>query len=97
MTGKRFALIIATSHYQDPDLQKLIAPAHDAEVLADLLKDIEIGKFEEVKILLDEPSYKITREIEKFFRARNRDDLLLLYFSCHGMKDDEGHLYFAAL
>lgn len=37
----------------------------------------------------------ISEEIEDFFADRRHDDLLLLYFSCHGIKDDAGRLYFA--
>ena len=91
---RRFALIVASSQYVDPDLQKLIAPAQDAEALANVLQDANIGGFE-VKTLLDEPSYKVNEEIQAFFSDRGRDDLLLLYFSCHGIKDEEGQLYFA--
>jgi hypothetical protein len=94
MAEKRFALIIASSQYADPDLQKLIAPAQDAEALANILKDPNIGSFD-VKTLLDEPSYKVNEEIQAFFSDRGREDLLLLYFSCHGIKDEEGQLYFA--
>jgi diguanylate cyclase (GGDEF)-like protein len=36
------------------------------------------------------------KEIEEFFTDRNADDFLLLHVSCHGIKDDEGRLYFAA-
>ena len=36
---RRFALIVASSQYVDPDLQKLIAPAQDAEALANVLQD----------------------------------------------------------
>ena len=93
---RRFALIVASSQYVDPDLQKLIAPAQDAEALANVLQDPNIGGFE-VKTLLDEPSYKVNEEIQTFFSDRGRDDLLLLYFSCHGIKDEEGQLYFATL
>ena len=57
-------------------------------------KIANIGGFE-VKTLLDEPSYKVNEEIQAFFSDRGRDDLLLLYFSCHGIKDEEGQLYFA--
>jgi uncharacterized caspase-like protein len=37
----------------------------------------------------------VRREIETFFANRKRDDLLLLYFSGHGVKDDDGRLYLA--
>jgi hypothetical protein len=33
---------------------------------------------------------------EKFFANRRLDDGLLLHLSCHGLKDDDGRLYFAA-
>jgi hypothetical protein len=38
----------------------------------------------------------VHEEIEVFFADRNRRDLLILYFSCHGLTDDDGVLYFAA-
>jgi hypothetical protein len=82
--------------YKDPDFQKLIAPAQDAKALASVLKDPAIGDFE-VKVLLNEPSYKVNEEIEAFFSDRKPGDLLLLYFSCHGIKDKNGHLYFATI
>jgi uncharacterized caspase-like protein len=96
MAGKRLALVIASSKYIDPDLRKLNSPAQDAKTLADILQDTNIGRYEEVKVLLDKSSYEVTGEIEEFFTDRTKDDLLLVYFSCHGIKDDEGKLYFAA-
>jgi uncharacterized caspase-like protein len=90
----RFALIIATSNYEDKGLQQLVAPPQDAEALARVLSDSAIGGFE-VDILLNEPSFSTNLKIEAFFTDRKRDDLLLLYFSGHGLKDDEGRLYFA--
>jgi uncharacterized caspase-like protein len=96
MAGKRLALVIAASKYIDPDLRKLNSPTQDAKGLADILKDAKIGSFEDVKVLLDKSSHEIRGEIEEFFSDRSRDDLLLVYFSCHGIKDDEGKLYFAA-
>jgi len=53
-----------------------------------------IGGFA-VKTLLNQPSYQINREIEAFFASGAKDDLLLLYFSGHGLKDEMGRLYFA--
>ena len=63
---RRFALIIANNEYHDADFQKLIAPAQDAKALASVLKDPAIGDFE-VKVILNEPSYKVNEEIEAFF------------------------------
>ena len=90
----RFALIIASYEYQDPDLRRLIAPAQDAEALGSVLRDPAIGGFK-VHTLLNQPSYKVNQFIESLFTDRKRDDLLLLYFSGHGIKDEDGQLYFA--
>jgi photosystem II stability/assembly factor-like uncharacterized protein len=94
--SEKLALIIATSQYQDPALRQLVAPAQDAESLARVLKDPAIGGFQ-VWTLVNEPSYKVSLEIESFCDNHNRDDLLLVYFSCHGIKDTDGLLYFATV
>jgi DNA-binding beta-propeller fold protein YncE len=96
MDKKRFALVIANSEYQDPDLQKLLAPSSDAEALAKVLRNPEIGEFE-VTALVNKRSSEVNEEIEKFFADRGRDDLLLFYFSGHGIKDKDGLLYFATV
>ena len=91
----RYALIVATDTYGDPKLRRLRAPARDAEALADVLRDPEIGGFE-VELAANETDAALRRRIAAFFSDRARDSLLLLHFSCHGLKDDSGQLYFAA-
>ena len=95
MAEKRRALIIASYEYEDSDLRQLVAPAQDAEALSRVLADPTIGGFE-VRLCLNEPKHKVEQEVDAFFVDRKRDDLLLLYFSCHGIKDVDGRLYFAA-
>jgi formylglycine-generating enzyme required for sulfatase activity len=94
MPGK-FALIIGNGEYQDSTLRRLHAPDADARALADVLSNPGVGGFE-VQMLVNESSFKAMEEIEAFFDSRKRDDLLLLYFSGHGVKDEDGQLYFAA-
>jgi Uncharacterized protein containing caspase domain len=94
MTENRLALIIANSKYEDSDISQLISPALDANDLAEVLEDPSIGDFK-MKILMDEPKHKIEEEIDAFFLEGKLEDLLLLYISCHGIKDKDGHLYFA--
>lgn len=94
MSDRRVALLIANEQYEDEDLRQLVAPAQDAESLATVLADAEIGGFE-VETLLNAPSYRIRRTVEEFFDDRKRHDLLLLYISGHGIKDTDGKLYFA--
>ena len=92
--SQRSALIIATDSYTDPSLKRLRVPASDARALAGVLRDPGIGDFE-VRTLLNEPAYEVNLAVEEFFADRHADDLLLLHFSCHGVKDEDGELYFA--
>jgi Caspase domain len=92
--GARSALIVASTEYADTGLTELRAPAADAEALAGVLGDPEIGGFE-VKTLLNEPAHVVNEAVEEFCTDRSPHDLLLLHFACHGIKDQEGELYFA--
>jgi YVTN family beta-propeller protein len=92
--GRRLALLIATYQYEDAGLRQLTAPAHDAESLAAVLQDPDIAGFE-VTILVNEPHYRVGEAIGEFYRNRRRDDLTLLYFTGHGLKDADGRLYLA--
>jgi hypothetical protein len=94
MAGRRSALIVANDAYEDGGLGRLRAPARDAEALARVLADPAIGGFE-VDVISNQPEWRLRRTIGAFFTDRSRDDLLLLHFSCHGVKDDSGQLYFA--
>ncbi|MFB7635514.1 DnaJ C-terminal domain-containing protein [Streptomyces sp. NPDC056149] len=93
--GRRDALLIATGQYDNPELRPLRSPRQDCEGLAAVLGDPAIGDFR-VQQHVDATSYEVKRALERFFRQRGREDLLLLHLSCHGIKDDEGHLHFAA-
>jgi len=92
--GASVAMLIATYEYQDPGLQQLAAPAHDAESLAAVLGNPAIAGFE-VTTLINEPHHQVGAALGDFFRNRRSDDLVLVYFSGHGLKDDDGELYFA--
>jgi hypothetical protein len=92
--SKRSALIIASDDYSDPGLKRLRAPASDVRALAAVLRDPGIGDFE-VRTLLNEPAHEVNLAVEEFFADRQPDDLLLLHFSGHGVKDEDGELYFA--
>jgi WD40 repeat protein len=95
MEVTRSALIVASYDYEDPGLRQLRAPARDADALARVLNDPGIGGFE-VRTMLNEPEHVVSEAVEEFFADRRPDDLLLLYFSCHGVKGDDGELYLAA-
>jgi hypothetical protein len=91
----RSALIVASDQYSDPGLRQLRAPASDARALAAVLRDPRIGDFE-VRTLLNEPAHLVNLAVEEFFADRQPGDLLLVHFSGHGVKNQDGELYFAA-
>ena len=90
----RRALLVATGTYSDPGLAGLRAPTGDVDALAEVLEDGSIGEFE-VSRLVDHSTEELKREIEGFFGDARRDDLLLLYFSCHGVLSQSRQFYFA--
>ncbi len=95
MSGKRVALLIGCSDYQDRKFHPLPAPIQDLDALKPVLADPTIGDFT-VSTLLNEPSGTVSVQIERFFSNHKPDDHLLLYFSCHGILDPRGRLYFVA-
>ena len=94
MTSK-YALLIGNSRYEDPGLAGLKAPDADVCAFESILRSPDICEFSDVVTLLDQGLADVLRQITKFYGRRRRDDLLLLYFSGHGVKDDAGQLYLA--
>ena len=90
----RLALIIANSDFEDEKLCRLKTPTRDAEALAEVLGNPDIGDFD-VTLLMDEEEREIRREIAWLYYRRKRSDLLLLYYSGHGIRDAHGDLYLA--
>ncbi|MEA2281176.1 MAG: hypothetical protein QOK21_1783 [Solirubrobacteraceae bacterium] len=90
----RSALIVAMDTYEDPKLRALRAPAADARALASVLRDPDIGGFD-VMFAFNPKEGELRRTLSAFFADRTPDDLLLVHVGCHGVKDDDGRLYFA--
>lgn len=94
MAGARRALIVANDAYDDPALPNLLAPGADADALSTVLGNPEISDFA-VRVLRNETSYDVQAELEDLFLDCGADDVLLLHFSCHGLKNDANELFFA--
>jgi tetratricopeptide (TPR) repeat protein len=93
--GRKIALLIGNSRYDDPGLARLETADVDVREIADVLRAREIGEFDEVMELPDQGLAVVRRAIAQFFRQGKRDDLLVFYFSGHGVKDENGQLYLA--
>lgn len=89
----KYALIIGNNKYDDPKLAQLKTPAADSQALAKVLADKEIGSFDEVTPLINKTETEIRRAISSFLINKKPDDLVLVYFSGHGVLDDRGRLF----
>ncbi|MEH2195733.1 MAG: tetratricopeptide repeat protein [Nostoc sp.] len=92
----KLALLIGVSEYE-PGLNPLPAAVKDVEAMQQVLLHPEMGGFTETDIMvLKNPQRQDMEEaIENLFAHRQKDDLLVLFFSGHGIKDDTGRLFLA--
>jgi uncharacterized caspase-like protein/Flp pilus assembly protein TadD len=88
----RWAIVVGISKYQDESLNLKYAD-RDAEALYELLLTPSGGGFEKdhiVKLVNEEATTaKITRALRSFLKKPAKDDIVLIYFACHGAPDPE--------
>ena len=91
----KFALLIGVGDYQSLELQNLAAAIPDVRAIEKVLIDPAIADFarDDVIVLLNPEPQKMREAIERLFTDRNKDDLVLLYFSGHGVVDDFGKFH----
>ncbi len=91
----KFALLIGVSEYAE-GLPALPAATKDVAAMQRVLGDRSLGAFDDVKVLPPPTSQEMAETIEEWLSQRKSDDLILLFFSVHGLKDNRSALYFAA-
>lgn len=87
----KIALLIGVSEYE-PGLNPLPAAVKDVEAMGRVLADAEKGDFT-VQVLQNPQRQEMEEAIYQLFANRQKDDLLLFYFSGHGVKDESGKLF----
>lgn len=91
----KIALLIGVSDYEG-GLASLPGTQVDIQEMQRVLQKPQVAGFDVVELLVNPDPTQMQFAIEKLFlENRSRDDLILLYFSGHGVKDDNGRLYFA--
>ena len=88
---RRIALVVGVSRYHS--FSQLPTAARDAETMAHVLK--HVAGFDEVLVLADPDATKLAEASEYLFADKEPGDLVLLYFSGHGVKDERGQLHLA--
>jgi Caspase domain len=91
---EKFALLIGVSEYE-PHLTPLPTAIKDTEALREVLLHPEIGGFASANVeILHNPSHlDMGVAIHTLFSNRQKDDLVLLFFSGHGVTDAKGKFY----
>jgi tetratricopeptide (TPR) repeat protein len=92
---RKFALLVGVGKYQSQEFPNLAATARDVEAIRHVLLRPEVGEFveENVTTLLDPEPQQFREALEHLFTDRAVDDLLVLYFSGHGVVDDGGKFH----
>jgi len=93
----KVALLIGVSEYET-GLDGLPSAVNDVTAMQQVLANPEMGDFVDAAIsVLQNPSRQAMEDaIYHLFANRQKDDLVLLYFSGHGVVDDGGEFYFAS-
>jgi formylglycine-generating enzyme required for sulfatase activity len=93
----RYALLVGVSNY-DADFTALPSAVKDVKALQRILLNPEIGGFfdADVTALVDCDQQEIQRAVFRLFNDRKPDDLLLFYFSGHGVTDNRSDFYLAS-
>lgn len=93
--ANKVALLIGVSEYSESNLKPLPSAAEDVQAMQRVL--LRSGEFlaEQIQVLTNPQKQEVEEAIYWLFADRQKDDLLLFYFSGHGIKDEVGKLYFS--
>jgi|ERR1035441_4673685 type VI secretion system lysozyme-like protein len=90
----RYALLIGISEYSDPKVGTLKKSIRDVEALERVLADPERGNFSVTK-LINCTKRESDLAVSALTKKRVHGETILLYFSGHGIRDDDCNLYLA--
>ena len=88
----KVALLIGVSEYK-PGLNSLPAAVRDIEAMEGVLQHPDFGAFDEIRRLPNPGLLAMRSAIAELFGDRDTDDLVLLYFSGHGVTDEYGKFF----
>ncbi|WP_414541733.1 caspase family protein [Nostoc sp. CCY0012] len=95
----KIALLIAVGQFDSGDLASLPKSSADVDAMKQALIDPELGGFKEsdITVLKNPKKQRIEDAVYDLFEKgkRKKDDLLLFYFSGHGITDESGIFFFS--
>jgi uncharacterized caspase-like protein len=95
----KIALLIAVGQFDSGDLASLPKSSADVDAMKEALIDPELGGFKEsdITVLKNPKKQRMEDAVYDLFDKgkRKKDDLLLFYFSGHGITDESGIFFFS--
>ncbi len=90
----KFALLVGVSEYQQQGIENLPNSVNDVGAVQEMLEASQFGAFDEVDCLKNPTKGELERAVNYLFANRQSDDLVLFYFSGHGLRDRAFDLHF---
>ncbi len=88
----KFALLIGVSEYSE-GLRPISSAILDVEAMRRVLEHPDMGAFDQVTVLPNPDKGSMEKAVEDLFANRQKDDLVLLYFSGHGLKAQNARFF----
>jgi hypothetical protein len=91
----RHAPLIGVSSFTDNRLAQLNAPVNDVIKLQAVLQEPSLGNFDSLELSLNEDFLPVRDRLSHLFQDRVPEDVLLLYYSGHGILSRGNRLFLA--
>lgn len=96
--GQRWAVVIGISKYSHPDIPNLRYAHRDAQAFYDFLKSPNGGAFpdDHLLVLTNDKATRanVQTAIFDFLKQTRKEDLVMIFFSGHGLSRGRGYSYF---
>jgi hypothetical protein len=93
----KFALLIGVSESSEEDLPELPSAIADIKAMESVLQNPDLGGFDSVTVMSNPTREEMELAIETLFTNCKREDLVLCYFSGHGVIDNRDGKFYLVL
>jgi hypothetical protein len=95
VSDNRQAVLVGCNNYLSDVLPDLTCARNDVEAMSEVLGDPERGGFDVLPLGAEATRDDVAAAVKQALDALARDDLFLLYYSGHAIRDSGGRLYLA--